>query len=185
MLVAGCARSLLPGAALQNNLHELWALLSFLMPDIFSSGADFDAMFSASEVDSDVSAKLLDQLHKILRPFMLRRLKAQVATDLPPKREICIFTGMSELQAKLYRGVLERDIDAVLGRVKEKSRRMNSQRPRAERGEAPDERQAPVAHSLSFAPRALLVCTLVRARSHHATAQVQQSPVRWRPCARA
>jgi SWI/SNF-related matrix-associated actin-dependent regulator of chromatin subfamily A member 5 len=113
--------------ALQNNLHELWALLSFLMPDIFNSGADFDSMFSASEVDPDVSAKLLEQLHKILRPFMLRRLKSQVATDLPPKKETLLFVGMSELQAKLYRGVLERDIDAVLGRVKEKSRLMNSQ----------------------------------------------------------
>lgn len=112
-------------AALQNTLHELWALLNFLLPDIFNSGSDFDSMFAASQTDSDVSANLLAQLHKVLRPFMLRRLKAQVATDLPPKKETLLFVGMSELQTKLYRGVLERDIDAVLGKVKEKSRLMN------------------------------------------------------------
>lgn len=72
-------------------------------------------MFAASESEADVSARLLQQLHAVLRPFVLRRLKTQVADDLPPKKETLLFVGMSELQAKLYRGVLERDIEAVLG----------------------------------------------------------------------
>jgi SWI/SNF-related matrix-associated actin-dependent regulator of chromatin subfamily A member 5 len=67
----------------------------------------------------------LTQLHKVLRPFMLRRLKAQVATDLPPKKETLLFVGMTEMQAKLYRGILEKDIECVLGKTNQKSRLMN------------------------------------------------------------
>ena len=96
---------------------QLWALLNFLLPEIFASSADFDEMFSAAQTDADVSNNLLAQLHKVLRPFMLRRLKAQVATDLPPKKETLLFVGMSEMQAKLYRGILEKDIEAVLGQL--------------------------------------------------------------------
>lgn len=116
---------MLTGTPLQNNLHELWALLNFLLPEIFSSSSDFDSMFSAAQTDADVSNNLLAQLHKVLRPFMLRRLKSQVATDLPPKKEVLVFCGMSELQAKLYRGILEKDLEAVLGKTTQKSRLMN------------------------------------------------------------
>jgi SWI/SNF-related matrix-associated actin-dependent regulator of chromatin subfamily A member 5 len=55
------------------------------------------------------------QLHKILRPFMLRRLKADVEKNLPPKHETILFTGMSALQKKLYRDILLRDFDALQG----------------------------------------------------------------------
>ena len=55
----------------------------------------------------------------------IRRLKSQVATDLPPKKEVLVFCGMSELQAKLYRGILEKDLEAVLGKTTQKSRLMN------------------------------------------------------------
>jgi SWI/SNF-related matrix-associated actin-dependent regulator of chromatin subfamily A member 5 len=108
-----------------SNLHELWALLNFLLPEIFASSADFDEMFSAAQADPNMSASLLTQLHKVLRPFMLRRLKAQVATDLPPKKETLLFVGMTEMQAKLYRGILEKDIECVLGKTNQKSRLMN------------------------------------------------------------
>lgn len=109
----------------QNNLQELWALLNFLLPEIFSSSSDFDEMFSAAQTDANVSTNLLAQLHKVLRPFMLRRLKSQVATDLPPKKETLLFVGMSEMQTKLYKGILEKDIEAVMGRTTQKSRLMN------------------------------------------------------------
>ena len=82
-------------------------------------------MFSAAQTDADVSNNLLAQLHKVLRPFMLRRLKSQVATDLPAKKEVLLYVGMSEMQARLYRGILEKDLDAVLGKTTQKSRLMN------------------------------------------------------------
>lgn len=56
---------------------------------------------------------------------MLRRLKSQVATDLKPKKEVLVYVGMSELQLKVYKGVLARDLEALTGKVKEKSRLLN------------------------------------------------------------
>ena len=51
--------------------------------------------------DADEKNLLISQLHKILRPFMLRRLKADVEKSLPPKSETILFTGMSAMQKKV------------------------------------------------------------------------------------
>ena len=120
-------RLLLTGTPLQNNLHELWALLNFMLPDLFSSAGDFDAIFNDAETDSDSDrgANLLQSLHRLLRPFMLRRLKTQVETDLPPKKTSLIYTGLSEIQRKLYKQLLEKDVEALMGTIKERSRLLN------------------------------------------------------------
>ena len=55
-------RLLLTGTPLQNNLHELWALLNFLLPDVFNSSEDFDAWFNANNLDDQA---LVDRLHKV------------------------------------------------------------------------------------------------------------------------
>ena len=56
---------------------------------------------------------MLTQLHKILRPFLLRRLKADVEKDLPPKREIKLLIGLSEMQRRWYSNILEKNIDVL------------------------------------------------------------------------
>jgi len=98
---------------LQNNLHELWALLNFLLPDIFSSSDQFDEWFDLEIGDADAKQDMISQLHKILRPFMLRRLKSDVAKGLPPKTETLVMVGMSTMQKKLYKNLLLRDIDSI------------------------------------------------------------------------
>ncbi|KAI9000230.1 member of the imitation-switch class of ATP-dependent chromatin remodeling complex [Gaertneriomyces semiglobifer] len=117
-------RLLLTGTPLQNNLHELWALLNFLLPDIFSSSEDFDRWFESQGGDQD---KVVVQLHKVLRPFLLRRIKADVEKSLLPKKRINIYVGMSSMQRKWYRNLLEKDIDAVndaMGEKKQTKTRM-------------------------------------------------------------
>ncbi|KAL7550037.1 hypothetical protein ACHAWF_013276 [Thalassiosira exigua] len=109
-------RLLLTGTPLQNNLHELWALLNFLVPDVFASAEQFDEWFNLDIDDADEKNKLISQLHKILRPFMLRRLKADVEKSLPPKSETILFTGMSAMQKKLYKDILMRDLETVTGK---------------------------------------------------------------------
>ncbi|PMD44194.1 hypothetical protein L207DRAFT_630564 [Hyaloscypha variabilis F] len=105
-------RLLITGTPLQNNLHELWALLNFLLPDVFGDAEAFDQWFSGQGEDQDTVVK---QLHRVLRPFLLRRVKSDVEKSLLPKKEINLYIGMSEMQVKWYKKILEKDIDAVNG----------------------------------------------------------------------
>jgi SWI/SNF-related matrix-associated actin-dependent regulator of chromatin subfamily A member 5 len=106
-------RLLLTGTPLQNNLHELWALLNFLLPDVFASSEQFDEWFNLDVEDVESKQRMISQLHKILRPFMLRRLKIDVEASLLPKVETILYTGMSTVQKQLYRQILLRDIDVL------------------------------------------------------------------------
>ncbi|KAH8999110.1 P-loop containing nucleoside triphosphate hydrolase protein [Lactarius akahatsu] len=72
--------------------------------------------------------KVVEALHKILRPFLLRRVKSDVEKNLLPKKEINIYVGLTDMQRKWYRSVLEKDIDAVnglTGKKEGKTRLMN------------------------------------------------------------
>ena len=88
-------RLLVTGTPLQNNLHELWALLNFLLPDVFASAERFDELFNLQSSDRDKTQMLVEQLHRLLRPFMIRRLKADVEKDLPRKTETILFTSLA------------------------------------------------------------------------------------------
>jgi SWI/SNF-related matrix-associated actin-dependent regulator of chromatin subfamily A member 5 len=105
-------RLLITGTPLQNNLHELWALLNFLLPDVFGDSEAFDQWFSGQDRDQDT---VVQQLHRVLRPFLLRRVKSDVEKSLLPKKEVNLYIGMSEMQVKWYQKILEKDIDAVNG----------------------------------------------------------------------
>ena len=105
-------RLLITGTPLQNNLHELWALLNFLLPDVFGDSEAFDHWFNNQGANSDT---VVQQLHRVLRPFLLRRVKSDVEKSLLPKKELNLYISMSEMQVKWYKKILEKDIDAVNG----------------------------------------------------------------------
>ncbi|TXG71780.1 hypothetical protein EZV62_000359 [Acer yangbiense] len=104
-------RLLITGTPLQNNLHELWSLLNFLLPEIFSSAETFDEWFQISG-DND-QQEVVQQLHKVLRPFLLRRLKSDVEKGLPPKKETILKVGMSQMQKQYYKALLQKDLEVV------------------------------------------------------------------------
>ncbi|KQJ87242.1 hypothetical protein BRADI_4g09970v3 [Brachypodium distachyon] len=104
-------RLLITGTPLQNNLHELWSLLNFLLPEIFSSAETFDEWFQIS--GENEQREVLQQLHKVLRPFLLRRLKSDVEKGLPPKKETILKVGMSEMQKQYYRALLQKDLEVI------------------------------------------------------------------------
>ncbi|XP_017205224.1 probable global transcription activator SNF2L1 isoform X4 [Oryctolagus cuniculus] len=104
-------RLLLTGTPLQNNLHELWALLNFLLPDVFNSADDFDSWFDTKNCLGD--QKLVERLHSVLKPFLLRRIKTDVEKSLPPKKEIKIYLGLSKMQREWYTKILMKDIDVL------------------------------------------------------------------------
>uniref|UniRef100_A0A8B9L751 SWI/SNF-related matrix-associated actin-dependent regulator of chromatin subfamily A member 5-like n=1 Tax=Astyanax mexicanus TaxID=7994 RepID=A0A8B9L751_ASTMX len=104
-------RLLLTGTPLQNNLHELWSLLNFLLPDVFNSASDFDSWFDTNNCLGD--QKLVERLHAVLRPFLLRRIKQEVEKSLPPKKEVKIYLGLSKMQREWYTRILMKDIDIL------------------------------------------------------------------------
>lgn len=105
------SRLLVTGTPMQNNLHELWALLNFLLPDIFKSADDFDSWFDLK--DKQVEQEVISKLHKVLRPFLLRRVKTEVESSIPPKQELLVYTQLSPMQRDQYKNILKRDMDAL------------------------------------------------------------------------
>ena len=116
------SRLLLTGTPLQNNLTELWSLLFFLMPPENGEGGfadlkEFHDWFhkpetqileSGREQMDDEARAIIAKLHKVLRPYLLRRLKADVEKQMPAKYEHVEFCRLSKRQRELYDGFLAR-----------------------------------------------------------------------------
>ncbi|KAJ6980971.1 LOW QUALITY PROTEIN: chromatin structure-remodeling complex protein SYD-like isoform X2 [Populus alba x Populus x berolinensis] len=117
-------RLLLTGTPLQNNLEELWALLNFLLPNIFNSAEDFSQWFnkpfqsngdnSADEalLSEEENLLIINRLHQVLRPFVLRRLKHKVENQLPEKIERLV-----RCEASAYQKLLMKRVEENLGSI--------------------------------------------------------------------
>uniref|UniRef100_A0A8C3CUJ6 Proliferation-associated SNF2-like protein n=1 Tax=Cairina moschata TaxID=8855 RepID=A0A8C3CUJ6_CAIMO len=135
---------LLTGTPLQNNLAELWSLLNFLLPDVFDDLKSFESWFditSITETAEDIIANereqnILHMLHQvftffgkvsafkthfpiILTPFLLRRLKSDVALEVPPKREVVVYAPLAKKQETFYTAIVNRTIRKLLGNNEE------------------------------------------------------------------
>ncbi|MCH81223.1 helicase swr1 [Trifolium medium] len=117
-------RLLLTGTPLQNNLEELWALLNFLLPNIFNSSEDFSQWFNKpfestgdnspdeALLSEEENLLIINRLHQVLRPFVLRRLKHKVENQLPSKIERLI-----RCEASSYQKLLMKRVEDNLGAI--------------------------------------------------------------------
>lgn len=119
-------RLLLTGTPLQNSLTELWALLNFLLPNVFKSAESFESWFAApfaqmgvgniaateqqAQLSEEESLLIIRRLHQVLRPFLLRRLKSDVlrmGEQLPEKQEHVLLCDMSSWQWYMYKKIVK------------------------------------------------------------------------------
>lgn len=123
-------RVVLTGTPIQNNVVELWSLFDFLMPGFLGTEKMFQERFAkpiaasrnskTSSREQEAGALALEALHKQVLPFMLRRLKEDVLSDLPPKIIQDYYCELSDLQKQLYKdfakkqkNVVEKDIETT------------------------------------------------------------------------
>lgn len=134
-------RLLITGTPLQNNLAELWSLLNFLMPEVFDTLENFESFFDFSAVlekgghkqiiEKEAKSNLVASLHAILKPFLLRRVKTDVETDLPKKREYILYAPLTPPQKELYKQILEGNSRSYLeNQVVESLREAESEKSR-------------------------------------------------------
>lgn len=95
-------RLMLTGTPLQNDLHELWSLLEFMMPDLFATGdVDLKKLLNADDL------VLIARMKSILGPFILRRLKSDVMQQLVPKIQRVEYVCMEKQQDDAYKEAIE------------------------------------------------------------------------------
>jgi SNF2 family DNA or RNA helicase len=90
------------GTPLQNDLSELWTLLNFIEPFKFPDEVDFQRRFG-----NMASKEQVESLQKMISPFMLRRVKEDVAKDIPAKEETVIDVELTSIQKQYYRAIFE------------------------------------------------------------------------------
>jgi superfamily II DNA or RNA helicase len=112
-------RLILTGTPLQNNLTELWSLLNFLLPNVFNSSENFESWFNkpfesagveSAELEEEEKLLIINRLHQVLRPFLLRRLKTDVAKYMPDKVEIVVKCSLSAWQSVMYKHIQNKHV---------------------------------------------------------------------------
>ena len=103
----GNAKFALTGTPLENSVLELWSIFDFIMPGYLVSSLTFNKKYGIKNIDED-SVKVLDNLKKQIRPFILRRKKKDVVKELPDKIENNIYIELNKEQKKIYLAELEK-----------------------------------------------------------------------------
>ena len=108
----------LTGTPIENNTFDLYAQMNFVNPGFLGSQKSFKENYSLP-IDRDRDEERARDLHKLIKPFLLRRTKEQVATDLPPKIEDILYCEMEPEQKKVYEAFRNKYRDFLMGKFDE------------------------------------------------------------------
>lgn len=103
----------LTGTPIENKADDLWSIFHFLEPDLLGGRKEFIGQLSAAESDG----RYKKRIQKLLRPFILRRLKEEVAQDLPEKMEQVVWVEMKESQRQFYEEWLSKTKSGLLKKI--------------------------------------------------------------------
>ena len=107
----------LTGTPIENSVLDLWSIFDFLMPGYLGSATDFKERYEVP-IARENNAEAKTRLARRIRPFLLRRLKSEVAKDLPDKIEQVSFCELTAEQQEVYQQVLEssrQEISSAIG----------------------------------------------------------------------
>jgi superfamily II DNA or RNA helicase len=117
-------RLALTGTPIENHLGELWSLFAAILPSLLGSRAEYEERFAAPTAGALMSGdrERAARLRSLLRPFILRRVKAQVLDELPPRTEIMLRVAPYPEQAAFYEAVRRQAIERTAGLSAPKAR---------------------------------------------------------------
>ncbi|MDA8276911.1 MAG: SNF2-related protein [Actinomycetota bacterium] len=104
----------LTGTPFENNLTELWSVLSIVAPGLFGDELSFRTSY-ATPIEKGGDREVLARLQRRISPLMLRRTKAEVVTELPPKTESVLLLDLNERHRRAYDTIFQRERQRVLG----------------------------------------------------------------------
>ncbi len=110
------ARLALTGTPVENRLEELWSQLHFLNPGLLGGRSDFRERYARPIAEGD--AERAERLRQRIRPFVLRRLKSEVAPELPPLAEIVLDCELSPEERAVYDSVRAATVREVVERLR-------------------------------------------------------------------
>ncbi|ABW09966.1 Non-specific serine/threonine protein kinase [Parafrankia sp. EAN1pec] len=121
--LSATVRIAMTGTPVENRLEELWSILNVSNPGLLGTRGRFRQRFVVP-IEQRRSATAAAALNRMVRPHLLRRTKAEVAADLPPKQYSTIVCTMADEQARLYREAVDRAFTEGLGAGIERSGRV-------------------------------------------------------------
>ena len=107
-------RLALTGTPVENYLDELWSLFNFVNPGLLGSRQGFQKRFSGP-IERDRDSHARQALRALIRPFLLRRTKAAVLSELPPRTEQTVIVEMNEAERAFYEALRQRALESIAG----------------------------------------------------------------------
>lgn len=112
MALQGDFRLATTGTPIENHLGELWNLFRFLNPGLLGSKKHFTEKF-AKPISKGNDKQRREQLRQLIRPFILRRRKDEVLTELPPKTEVSLTVNLSSEETAFYEALRRRALEEI------------------------------------------------------------------------